>query len=78
LVTFVPIGMTNQAVSARCGRLNDCPGCQKVRGVATASQRPPRDRLVAVRDAWGEFGEPPVAASVVAAPDWLVGPAEDF
>jgi hypothetical protein len=68
----------SQTVSARCGRLNGCPECQKVRGVATGSQRPSRDRLVAVRGAWGEFDEPPVVSPVLVAPAWLVDPVEDF
>ena len=67
-----------RTASGRCRRLNGCPESQKVRGVATGNERPPRDRLVAVRDAWGDFDAPPVVALALAPPDWLVDPVEDF
>lgn len=53
-------------VNARCGRLNGCPECQRVRGAAGQRTVTEREQLRRIRAAWGDYdvaGAPPIVTT---------------
>jgi hypothetical protein len=69
------------SVNTRCTRLTGCQECQKVRGAA-AQQRAeltPRQHLLQIREAWGDYEDQPKPAVAVSVPAILTDePDEDF